>query len=142
MKISARNIFEGTITQLQPGAVNAEVGVSIGGGSQITAIVTIASARSLGLAVGKAVIVIVKASSVLVLVDAAGYRLSARNSLAGTVTEVSEGPVGAAVTIGLPGGNFVHATITHESVAALGLKPGVPATAIIKASSVILGAAS
>jgi len=142
MKISARNIFHGTVTQLQPGAVNAEVGVSIGGGNQITAIVTIASAQSLGLAVGKAVIVIVKASSVLVLVDASGYRLSARNSLAGTITAVSEGPVGAAISIGLAGGNIVHATITHDSVAALGLKAGMPATAIIKASSVILGVAS
>ncbi len=141
MKISARNIFNGSITQLQPGAVNAEVGVSIGGGNQITAIVTNGSVLSLGLTVGKDVIVLVKASSVLVLVDSAGYRLSARNSLAGTITDITDGPVGAEVTIGLAGGNAVHATITHNSAVTLGLKKGVPAAAVFKASSVILGIA-
>jgi len=142
MKISARNIFKGTITHLQIGAVNAEVGVSIGGANNITAIVTNASVHALGLAAGKDVVALVKASSVLVLVDGSGYRLSARNSLAGTITDVVDGPVGAEVTIGLAGGNVVHATITHDSVLALGLKKGMPATAIIKASSVILGVAN
>jgi molybdate transport system regulatory protein len=139
VKISARNVFKGSITHLQLGAVNAEVGVSIGGGIQITAIVTNGSVQNLGLALGKDVVVLVKASSVLVLVDGSGLRLSARNSLAGTITEVVDGPVGAEVTIGLTGGDVVHATITHDSVMALGLKKGMPATAVIKASSVILG---
>lgn len=142
MKISARNIFKGSITHLQPGAVNAEVGVSIGGGNQVTAIITNASVQSLGLAMGKEVIVLVKASSVLVLVDGTGYRLSARNSLAGTITEITDGPVGAEVAIELAGGNVVHATITHGSALTLGLKKGLPATAVIKASSVILGVPS
>jgi molybdate transport system regulatory protein len=141
MKISARNIFKGSITHLQPGAVNAEVGVSIGGGNQITAIVTSGSVQSLGLAMGKDVIVLVKASSVLVLVNSGGYRLSARNNLAGTITQITDGPVGAEVTIGLAGGNAVHATITHDSVVALGLKKGMTVSAVIKASSVILGVA-
>jgi len=141
VKISARNIFKGKITLLQPGSVNAEVGVSIDGGNQITAIVTNGSAQSLGLAIGKDVIVLVKASSVLVMADSAGYRLSARNSLSGTITEITDGPVGAEVTIGLAGGNAVHATITHNSAVTLGLKKGLPAAAVFKASSVILGIA-
>jgi len=141
VKISARNILKGAISHLQHGAVNDEVTVTIGGGDKITAIVTSSSVKSLGLAVGKEVFVLVKASSVLVLTDSAGVRLSARNSLSGTITNVIDGTVEAEVTIGLSAGAAIHATITHDSVAALGLKKGMPATAVIKASSVILGVA-
>jgi molybdate transport system regulatory protein len=115
------------------------VTVAIAGGQELTAIVTSGSVKSLGLAVGKPVVALVKASSVLVLVDGEGLRLSARNNLAGTVAEIREGAVEAEVSIALSGGASVHAVITKESVHSLGLKPGVRATTIIKASSVILG---
>jgi molybdate transport system regulatory protein len=141
MKISARNAFAGKVGDVHLGAVNAEVTVEIAGGGRITAIVTKDSTESLGLAPGRAVTAIVKASSVLVMVDASGMRLSARNQLAGTVQQVIEGAVDAEVAILLPGGAVVHAVITKESVHTLGLKPGVAATAVIKSSSVILGVA-
>lgn len=32
MKVSARNVFEGTVSAVQPGAVNAEVELTLGGG--------------------------------------------------------------------------------------------------------------
>jgi molybdate transport system regulatory protein len=139
MKISARNVFKGAVSHLETGAVNAEVTVGIAGGEKITAIVTNGSVKSLGLEVGKEVSVLIKSSSVMVLVDGSGVRLSARNSLAGTVQNVVEGAVDAEVSIALPGGVVVHAVITKESVKNLGLKAGVPATAVVKSSSVILG---
>lgn len=40
MKISARNVFMGTVSTVQPGAVNAEVVLSLAGGTAVTAIVT------------------------------------------------------------------------------------------------------
>ena len=40
MKISARNVFEGTITALKEGPINAEVELSTAGGDKIVAIVT------------------------------------------------------------------------------------------------------
>jgi molybdate transport system regulatory protein len=141
MKISARNILKGSISHLQHGAVNDEVVVTIADGDMITAIVTSGSVKSLGLAVGKEVVVIVKASSVLISTESAGLRLSARNALSGTITNVVDGTVESEVTIGLSGGAAIHATITHDAVKELGLKKGMPATAIIKASSVILGVA-
>jgi molybdate transport system regulatory protein len=139
MKISARNVFKGSVDHLERGAVHAEVGVDIGGGSRIVATITNTSVRNLGLEIGSAVVALVKASSVLVLVGEDAVRLSARNCLAGTVSRLVDGPVGAEVSIRLAGGSEVHATITHESVLALGLKVGMAATAVIKASSVILG---
>ncbi len=139
MNISARNQFRGSVASIQTGAVNAEVIVNLPGGSQLAAIVTNSSVQALGLAAGKEVVALVKASSVLLMTEGAGLRLSARNCLAGTVTQVRDGAVNAEVALDLGGGTEVVAIVTRDSVAALGLRPGVAASAVIKASSVILG---
>jgi molybdate transport system regulatory protein len=139
MKISARNQLRGTVAAVTPGAINAEVVVALPGGGEIVAIVTNESVKSLNLKEGAEAIALIKASSVLVMTDDAGVRLSARNSLAGTVTALDKGPIHAEVTITLPSGEEVHATITHNACDALGLAEGVAATAVIKAPLVILG---
>jgi len=139
MKISARNVFEGSITALVDGKVNAEVEVTTPGGDRIVAVVTEGSVESLGLAVGKPVIAYVKAPWVMVLAGEGGVKFSARNQLAGMVDSVQKGAVNSDVGIKLAGGTLVHAVITNEAVMELGLKPGVPACALIKASHVVLG---
>ena len=66
MKISARNQIGGTITAIQPGAVNGTVKVDIGNGNVITSSITEEAIADLRLAVGDKVTVIVKASDVLI----------------------------------------------------------------------------
>jgi len=139
MKISARNVFEGRITALLDGQVNAEVEVTTPGGDRIVAIVTEGSVQTLGLAVGQPAIAYVKAPWVMLLAGEGGVRFSARNQLAGTVDSLHKGAVNSDVAIRLAGGSLVHAVITNEAVLELGLKPGVPACALIKASHVVLG---
>lgn len=139
MKISARNVFDGTVETVKLGAVNSEVDVVLANGLKIVATVTNDSVKELGLTAGKAVTALVKASSVLVLTDGAGVKLSARNRLEGHISALTEGPVSTEVAIAVGNGLIVHATITHEASIALGLKIGAPATAIFKAPSVILG---
>ena len=139
MKISARNAFEGTITALVDGKVNAEVEVTTPGGDRIVAIVTEGSVAALGLAVGKPAVAYVKAPWVMVLAGDGGVKFSARNQLAGVVDSVQKGAVNSDVAIRLAGGALVHAVITNEAVLELGLKAGVPACALIKASHVVLG---
>ena len=65
-------------------------------------------------------------------------RTSARNTLFGTVEAIVSGAVNDVVTLRLPGGQAVSATITQESTHALGLAPGVQAVALIKAPAVML----
>ena len=67
-------------------------------------------------------------------------KLSARNQLPGTVTEISRGEAIANVVLDV-GGHRVVASITVEAVDELGLQPGSEVVAIIKASDVLLGAA-
>ena len=62
MKISARNNFQGTISNIVPGSVNSEIDITLGGNDKVVAIVTNGSVTSLGLTVGKAVTAIIKAS--------------------------------------------------------------------------------
>ncbi|NML28429.1 TOBE domain-containing protein [Zoogloea dura] len=142
MKISARNVFDGNVEAIKPGAINSEVDVLLPGGLRIVATVTNDSVSELGLVAGKAVKALVKASSVLVLADGAGVRLSARNRLEGSVSALIEGPVSTEVAITLANGLNVYATITREGAAALGLKVGVAAAAVFKAPSVIIGVSS
>ena len=139
MKVSARNVFKGKITALVDGAVNAEVELTTASGDQIIAIITAGSVKSLGLAIGKEAVAYVKAPWVMVLVGDADVRFSARNQYTGQVTSLVKGGVNAEIGIELPGGTVIHAVITNDAVLELGLKQGVTATALIKASHVVLG---
>ncbi|CAB3782892.1 Molybdenum-pterin-binding protein MopA [Paraburkholderia caffeinitolerans] len=144
LRTSARNQLYGTVTALVRGAVNDEVSIALPGGQQLVAVVTRESAEALGLAVGGAVVALVKASSVVLVAGGAqssGYaaRLSARNLLSGVVSGVRRGEVNAEVMLELPGGTVIAAVVTDASVDALGLETGASATAVFKASSVLLG---
>jgi molybdopterin-binding protein len=66
IKISARNQINGTISAITPGAVNGQVKVDIGGGKIITSSITEEAIAELGLAVGDAVTIFIKASDVLI----------------------------------------------------------------------------
>nr|WP_294170253.1 TOBE domain-containing protein [uncultured Sphingomonas sp.] len=66
MRLSARNQFAGTITAVQPGAVNATIKVDIGGGHVVTSSITNEAVADLALAVGDRVTVLVKSSDVLI----------------------------------------------------------------------------
>ena len=66
-------------------------------------------------------------------------RLSTRNQLAGTVTEVTVGAVSAIVKVELDGGGqVVTSSITKEAVEELGLAVGTKTTVLIKSSEVAL----
>lgn len=139
MKASARNVFHGKVSAVTAGAVNSEVELTTDGGDKLVAIVTQASVKELGLAPGKPAFALVKAPWVMLLTEDGDVHLSARNRLRGTVTRLVPGAVNTDVVLTLPGGSQVHAVITSEAVRELGLKEGGAATALIKASHVVLG---
>lgn len=64
-------------------------------------------------------------------------RISARNQLKGTVTDVVKGATTSHVRIDI-GGATVTASITNEAVDDLKLAKGVKAIAVIKASDVLV----
>lgn len=64
-------------------------------------------------------------------------KLSARNQLTGTVTEIRRGEAIANVVVDVAGQRLV-ASITVEAVEELGLTEGSAVTAIVKASDVLI----
>jgi molybdopterin-binding protein len=69
MKISARNVLKGKVKQVNAGAINTEVTVTLAGGQEIVSVITKASAERLGLAPGKEVYAVIKATSVMIATD-------------------------------------------------------------------------
>ena len=70
VRLSARNQLNGTVRNVELGAVMAEVTVDVAG-QEIVAAITRSSAERLGLAEGRPVTVLIKASSVILGVDEA-----------------------------------------------------------------------
>jgi molybdopterin-binding protein len=64
-------------------------------------------------------------------------KLSARNTIKGTIAEVQKGQTTAHVRIDI-GGATVTASITNEAVTELKLAKGMTAYAVIKASDVMV----
>lgn len=141
MRTSARNQLAGTVSAVRAGAVNDEVELTLPGGARIVAVVTHSSLESLALRINMSAIALIKSSSVLLAVDLEGARLSARNQLPGTVSRITPGAVNAEVTLDLDGGGRIAAIVTQDSVQGLALAVGARATALFKASSVILATA-
>ena len=65
-------------------------------------------------------------------------RISARNVLRGKVVSVQRGATTAHVRLDIGGGATVTASITNEAVDELGLKEGMEASAVVKASDVMV----
>ncbi len=142
MKTSARNHFEGTVHAIREGAVNDEIEIALTSELRIVATVTRASRTALGLAVGVAAFGLVKASSIILVTEADDVKLSARNQMTGKVARIVPGAINTEVVLQVPGSAEVVAVITNESAGHLGLEVGVAATALFKASSVVVGVAS
>jgi molybdate transport system regulatory protein len=137
MRTSARNALRGEITDITPGAVSAEVTLSVADGVVITAMLTSRSIEDLELAVGKPAIALIKASFVI-LARGSGLRTSARNQIPGRVASREDGAVNSEIAVDIGGGKTLVATVTLESAQALELAPGVEVTALVKAPHVIL----
>jgi molybdate transport system regulatory protein len=138
MKTTARNQFLGRIAAVNPGPATTTVRIALDGGQEITASLTTEAAQELKVKPGQEALALVKSSEVVLVTDFGGYRLSARNQLAGTVSRVERGAVSSLVGVTLPGGMVVTASVTNDAVDGLGLAVGQAATAVFKAYAVML----
>jgi molybdate transport system regulatory protein len=139
MRTSARNQLFGTVSAIQHGAVNDEIELTLTGGDSVIATITSASTKSLDLKIGAEAFALIKASWVILAATDQGARTSARNAFAGIIDHIVRGAVNSEVVLRLPGGTTLVAIITNTSVDNLALEKDQPATALFKASHVILG---
>lgn len=137
VQTSARNQFQGEITQITLGAVNTEVEMKISSEQSIVAIVTEESCKALNLKVGEKVSALINSSAIVLSKDI-NIRTSARNKLVGNVGRITRGAINADVVIDLGEGKSIGAVITNTSLDELEISVGTPACAFFKAPSVIL----
>ena len=139
MKISARNVFSGTIEKITKGSVNAEVILKISPETSIVSIITNGAVDNLSLKEGMNAYAIIKSSSIIIAQELHDAKLSARNVIPGKICKLIDGPVSTEVDVEIGEGNVISAIITHGSSEKLGLKEGDTSCVVFKASSVILG---
>jgi molybdopterin-binding protein len=65
-------------------------------------------------------------------------RISARNQINGRIVSIQKGATTSHVRVEIASGLVVTASITNEAVDELGLQVGAGATAVIKASDVMI----
>ena len=135
-QLSARNQFTGKIVKITEGAVNGVVVLDVNG-ENVSGTISMEAIKSLDLAVGKEAVAVIKATEVMV--GKGKLPLSARNQFPGKVVSITEGAVNAVVKIEVLGGNTITANITIAAVKELGLTVGGDATAVVKATSVMIG---
>ena len=137
LQTSARNQYLGVITEIETGTVSCEVLIQIAEQQQIVAVLTEHSRLDMGLQLGMSVIAMIKATSVTLALGE-GYQVSARNVLVGSLAALETGAVNTDVTIDLSGNKSLSAVITNKSALQMGLELGIKASALFKASSVIV----
>ena len=136
MKLSARNKFIGKVTDVTRGAVNGNVKIELSNGQHITSSITLEAIDDLDITVGKEVTAIIKSTPVLI--GRGQLTLSARNKLSGTIIDINRGAVNAIVKVELPSNVVISSSITLEAVDELDLTVGTEATAVIKATDVLI----
>jgi molybdate transport system regulatory protein len=137
MKTSARNQLRGKIKTVRKGAVNADVILDLGDSLEIFANITNEAVEDLGLKPGRDAYALIKASFVLLSPDL-NIRISARNRLPGTITDILVGSVNCEIKMQLTGTRTLTATITKDALQELGLTKGSRCCALIKASHVLV----
>ena len=136
MKLSARNKFIGKVVDVTRGAVNGIVKIELSNGQHITSSITLEAIDDLDITMGKEVTAIIKSTSVLI--GRGHLTLSARNKLSGTIVDINRGAVNAIVKVELPSKVVITSSITLEAVDELDLTIGTEATAVIKATEVLI----
>lgn len=136
MNISARNQIKGIIETITTGSVNAIVALNTDT-IKITGTISLEAVTELELKEGKEAAAIIKATDVMI--GLGELKLSARNQLKGTITEIIDGAVNSIVKLAIGNDIIISSTISKSSVEELELKVGMEAVAIIKSTSVMFG---
>ncbi|MBO7411931.1 MAG: TOBE domain-containing protein [Ottowia sp.] len=141
MPTAPRSALPCTVAAIRAGHIHDEIELRSAGASTLIATVTHYSTKALGLCPGARVEALVKPASVLLVAGSESVRIAAQNTLHATIEAIEPGAVRHEITLSLPGGESLAASLTRPCAERLGLTPGQPVRAVFKASAVILARA-
>ena len=140
LKLSARNAFFCKVVKIVPARVDAEVKLEVASGLAITASVTNASVRELGLALGRQCVAVVNASSILIAHKGTAKPISARNKIQGTVVGRTDDKTASEIMLDIGAGKTMTAVVSPQGADEAEAAIGAQVLAMFKASHVILAA--
>jgi len=139
VKTSARNQLFGRVTEIRAGSVNAEVMVQLKGGETIATTTDLTLLAELDLTVGVDAVLLISSADITLIVDKGRYQFSGRNQLAGQVLSVQPTAAHTDVTVLLPSGETLIASMTEHSADNLKLSTGKVVWMIFKSNVPYLG---
>ncbi len=139
IKTSVRNQLFGCISEIRMGKVNAEVMVKLKGGETIATTTDLTLLTELELKIGVDAVVLINSTDITLVIDKSFHQFSARNRLAAQVLSIQQNAIGVEVTVLLPSGETLIASITGQGLQNLELSAGMPVWAIFKSNAPHLG---
>ena len=136
---SACNTFTGIVSSICRNSMYGEVSLDLRGGLSLVAVAENRVIESLKLTTGSEVHARVKASSVIVATGLHNARVTAGNIFYGVIESITSGPDSIRADIRINADVTIRCATTHCNFSKLGLKTGDHASALFKASNVILG---
>ena len=104
----------------------------------MVSVITNTAVKNLDLNLNDEVVAIFKSSTVLLTTEIT-LSISARNKFQGVIDTINKGEINSEVILDIGNGDKIASIITTSSVDSLGLKKGAHASAIIKASDIMIG---
>ena len=137
MRLSARNQLLARVTDIDAGRVNGTVRLELTCGGGISANISMKAIEWMQLVPDKTVYAVIKATEVMIAAEP--VKISARNRIAGTIADISNGAVNGMVLLDIGKGQQISSTISMESIRELDLHVGMEVFAVFKATSVMIG---
>jgi molybdate transport system regulatory protein len=137
-RTSIRNKLIGTIKSIKPRMYHGEVILTLKGGDEIHAVLTLDSIKRLDLNEGSKAHVLIRAPHLILVKPNCGLKFSAGNYLCGKVSHILDTRLNAEITLELKGGEHLRAVVPHDAIADLGIKEGEQFCGVFKASNVVL----
>lgn len=141
LKTSARNQLAGTVASIKRSPLNAEVALNLKGKDRIISHITLGGLENLGLRKGEDAYALIKANWISLAPLSSKSSSLFENRLQGKIELLREDAGHAEIVLRLKGGNTLVAAMTRKEAQKLKLGEGMEATALFKASDVILGVA-
>jgi molybdate transport system regulatory protein len=142
VKTSVRNQLFGRVSNIQAGSVNAEISVQLKGGEVIVTTVDLSLLSELNLVIGMDAVLLINGADITLVLDATTHRFSARNCLACQILFIQPTAVNVEVTLLLPSGETLIASIAPQSLENMQLAVGQPIWAIFKSNVPYFGVRS
>ncbi|WP_150048168.1 MULTISPECIES: TOBE domain-containing protein [Methylomonas] len=142
VKASAINQLFGTVTEIVHGAVNAMVTVELKDGTKVVVTLELASLSNMGLTTMSDAFLLLSDTDIILSTNQNQNFYPLNNKLRCKVIRMVEDELSTTTYVGLPSGESLAVSMTHECIRQIGLIAGSQVWALFSSGAPILGIAA